>query len=609
MTRNMIFWLLLIIFTETRVARRRDCPIGYFGVNCFQPCHCFNQELCDHDTGMCNGWKCAEGYDGLPLCQELCPMLQFGLDCWYKCHCPLDDDCNKVNGSCPGGECHRAYFGEGCQKKLPRLLTAPQAKFFSCNNLTVTWKEFDASKDDGDGPISHYLVSIKANITDFVSAWTQIYTVFSQNRVGLSYTVNITTGLIPNVAYNVRVDTVPIDTNKEPLKKYMYSRELRDPVLNQCTFPCLVGTPCTIDTYCFEQADSSVLCSPCHEDCDLSLGCDGPLSENCRGCKPGFTKTPGFFPCLRASTCPVGTYGTECQNQCFCYNNDLCEQGKCTGGQCERGRTGLPMCLEFCPEQTFDLDCSLMCHCKDNEECNKVEGSCPSFQCHDDWDGLGCQRRLPKFSEPPKLLSSTCNNVTLGWSSFRENVDIGVGPIAQYNVMFKETDSDRWYNPINFSSLEDTHYLAIINSGLTPDSIYQFRIDIMASEKDKLFVRRFVHGELTQEIFNNCSGYDFKTAAYGESPTLQSRFLIVFLLLLICILLLYIILENCKSKKHPPADVNVNFAEDAQDFKEPELPEELLIDNTEDLLTNEAEEENEVDDEAIPTFKRFSIFS
>ncbi|KAK6990312.1 hypothetical protein BgiMline_013605, partial [Biomphalaria glabrata] len=76
-------------------------------------------------------------------------------------------------------------------------------------------------------------------------------------------------------------------------------------------------------------------------------------------------------------------------------------------------------------------------------------------------------------------------------------------------VMFKETDSDRWYNPLNFSNLEDTHYLAIINSGLTPDSIYQFRIDIMASEIDKLFVRRFVHGELTQEIFNNCSGYDF----------------------------------------------------------------------------------------------------
>ncbi|XP_055887076.1 multiple epidermal growth factor-like domains protein 10 isoform X5 [Biomphalaria glabrata] len=418
-----------------------DCPIGYFGVDCSQPCHCFNQELCDHDTGKCNGWKCAEGYDGLPFCQELCPMLQFGLDCSYKCHCPLDDDCNKVNGSCPGGECHRAYFGEGCQKKLPRLLTAPQAEFFSCNNLTVTWKEFDASKDDGDGPVSHYLVSIKANTTDIVSAWTPIYTVYSRKRIGLSYTVIISRGLIPNVAYYVRVDTVSIDTNKEPLKKYMNGRELRDPVLNQCTFPCLVGTPCTIDTYCFEQADSSVLCSPCHEDCDLSLGCDGPLSENCRGCKPGFSKTPGFFPCLRASTCPVGTYGTECQNQCFCYNNDLCEQGKCTGGQCERGRTGLPMCLEFCPEQTFDLDCSLMCHCKDNEECNKVEGSCPSFQCHDDWDGLGCQRRLPKFSEPPKLLSSTCNNVTLGWSSFRENVDIGVGPIAQYKLMLKKTTS------------------------------------------------------------------------------------------------------------------------------------------------------------------------
>ncbi|KAK6990313.1 hypothetical protein BgiMline_013606, partial [Biomphalaria glabrata] len=101
------------------------------------------------------------------------------------------------------------------------------------------------------------------------------------------------------------------------------------------------------------------------------------------------------------------------------------------------------------------------------------------------------------------------------------------------------------------------------------------------------------------------------TAAFGESISqkIQSRFLILLLLLLICILLLYIILENCKSKKHPPADVNVNVAEDAPDSKEPELPEELMIDNTEDLQTTEAEGENELEDEALPTFKRFSIFS
>uniref|UniRef100_A0A2C9K7H7 Uncharacterized protein n=1 Tax=Biomphalaria glabrata TaxID=6526 RepID=A0A2C9K7H7_BIOGL len=102
-----------------------------------------------------------------------------------------------------------------------------------------------------------------------------------------------------------------------------------------------------------------------------------------------------------------------------------------------------------------------------------------------------------------------------------------------------------------------------------------------------------------------------ETAAFGESISqkIQSRFLILLLLLLICILLLYIILENCKSKKHPPADVNVNVAEDAPDSKEPELPEELMIDNTEDLQTTEAEGENELEDEALPTFKRFSIFS
>ncbi|XP_055886094.1 tyrosine-protein kinase receptor Tie-1-like isoform X2 [Biomphalaria glabrata] len=258
--------------------------------------------------------------------------------------------------------------------------------------------------------------------------------------------------------------------------------------------PCLTKDICPSNMYCSEQADYSVKCYPCHSECEPSQGCDGPMSEQCRACKTGYTKQPGFSPC-RASTCPVGTYGNQCQNQCHCHNNDLCVQGRCTGGHCERGRTGLPFCLEACPAQTFGLDCRLICHCKDQEDCNKIQ-------------------ELPKLYFPPQVLLSKCNNITLRWFSFDETDDIGQGPIGLYKVMMKQMNGDIWLNPVNVTdpdivtdiqtdrSLKKAHVVSI-TSGLVPDVEYTFRVDIVASEYDKL-LKRTIPGEPSEAILYKC---------------------------------------------------------------------------------------------------------
>uniref|UniRef100_A0A2C9LU56 EGF-like domain-containing protein n=1 Tax=Biomphalaria glabrata TaxID=6526 RepID=A0A2C9LU56_BIOGL len=152
--------------------------------------------------------------------------------------------------------------------------------------------------------------------------------------------------------------------------------------------PCLTKDICPCNTYCSEQADYSVKCYPCHSECEPSQGCDGPMSEQCRACKTGYTKQPGFSPC-RASTCPVGTYGNQCKNQCHCHKNYLCVQGRCTGGQCERGRTGLPFCLEgtpSCPFGTYGNECQNQCHCLNNDLCE--QGLCNGGKCERGRTGL-----------------------------------------------------------------------------------------------------------------------------------------------------------------------------------------------------------------------------
>ncbi|XP_055886087.1 uncharacterized protein LOC106079930 isoform X3 [Biomphalaria glabrata] len=518
----MIFWLLLIIVTETRVARSREppcltkdicpcntycseqadysvkcypchsecepsqgcdgpmseqcracktgytkqpgfspcrastCPVGTYGNQCKNQCHCHKNYLCVQ--GRCTGGQCERGRTGLPFCLEACPAQTFGLDCRLICHCKDQEDCNKIQGDCPSYQCDGEWDGPGCQRKLPKLYFPPQVLLSKCNNITLRWFSFDETDDIGQGPIGLYKVMMKQMNGDI---WFN--------------PVNVTD---PDIVTDIQTD--------RSLKK----------------------------------AHVVSITSGLVADVEYTFRVDIVASEYDKLLKravPGEPSKAILYKCDSTPSCPFGTYGNECQNQCHCLNNDLCEQGLCNGGKCERGRTGLPFCLEVCPAQTFGLDCRLICHCKDQEDCNKIQGDCPSYQCDGEWDGPGCQRRLPRLNEPPSVLVSTCNRITLFWLPFDTTVDLGEGPVGLYKVMMKENkQTDFWLNPVNVTDLQPLKeiqtdstskmaHVASITSGLLPDVEYTFRVDLVGSEYGKLYSKA-VPGLPSKATLHACKG-------------------------------------------------------------------------------------------------------
>lgn len=78
----------------------------------------------------------------------------------------------------------------------------------------------------------------------------------------------------------------------------------------------------------------------------------------------------------------------------------------------------------------------------------------------------------------------------------------------------KQMNGDIWFNPVNVTdpdivtdiqtdrSLKKAHVVSI-TSGLVPDVEYTFRVDIVASEYDKL-LKRAVPGEPSKAILYKC---------------------------------------------------------------------------------------------------------
>ncbi|XP_055897530.1 receptor-type tyrosine-protein phosphatase kappa-like isoform X3 [Biomphalaria glabrata] len=280
--------------------------------------------------------------------------------------------------------------------------------------------------------------------------------------------------------------------------------------LAQSTPPCLRVNACPNNTYCAEKPDGTISCIACDVSCEL--GCDGPGPEWCKSCKAGYYKPPTL---LQACTeCDVGFYGVNCSKQCRCLNNELCNKtdGFCNGWKCDRGYTGLPYCQDKCPINTFGLDCGFVCHCPVNDNCSNVQGDCSSGKCDADWDGPGCQRRLPKLVLPPRPLSVTCNNITIYWDAFNKSVDIGLDPIKQYNVLYKQNttvSANGTTNWTNYISIDDLHdgrktYIVSITSGLLQDVDYNFRVDVVGMENDKP-LKSTTAGTVSAAIRNTCT--------------------------------------------------------------------------------------------------------
>ncbi|KAH9507492.1 hypothetical protein Btru_051291 [Bulinus truncatus] len=298
--------------------------------------------------------------------------------------------------------------------------------------------------------------------------------------------------------------------------------------------PCVIANPCRNNTYCSEKPDGTPICIDCDVACEL--GCDAPGPERCTSCKTGYYKPTGLQqPCTE---CIVGFFGQNCLKQCHCLNNELCNKtdGFCNGWKCDRGYTGLPYCQDICPVNTFGLDCGFLCHCPVNDNCSHIQGDCSSGRCDPDWDGPGCQRRLPKLVLPPRLVSVSCNNITLTWDAFNQTNDIGSGPVGQYNVFYKlnHTTSPNvtvsWISSVNVTAVDGRKsYIVSLTSGLSQDVEYNFRVDTVGMENNKL-LKRFSSGTVSGAILNKCTTrkvFDKVTLKTINSSTVDVDFVII----------------------------------------------------------------------------------
>ena len=86
----------------------------YYGPGCLQNCYC--QQQCNYRTGECSG-ICMVGYqhDSDGVCVP-CGEGTWGAGCSEQCHCRDQNVCDHVTGICPNG-CADVYTGATCQQQ------------------------------------------------------------------------------------------------------------------------------------------------------------------------------------------------------------------------------------------------------------------------------------------------------------------------------------------------------------------------------------------------------------------------------------------------------------------------------------------------------------
>lgn len=99
----------------------KECPEGFYDVDCKKKCDCVNGGVCDGATGICYNnsifvlkfmWrtkilfvlgecKCLPGFRGAK-CEQSCPAMMYGLDCSQNCSCLRGNTlkCDATNGTC-----------------------------------------------------------------------------------------------------------------------------------------------------------------------------------------------------------------------------------------------------------------------------------------------------------------------------------------------------------------------------------------------------------------------------------------------------------------------------------------------------------------------------
>eukprot|EP00056_Hartaetosiga_gracilis_P016133 m.3989 g.3989 ORF g.3989 m.3989 type:complete len:3037 (-) comp3783_c0_seq1:271-9381(-) len=98
------------------------------------------------------------------------------------------------------------------------------------------------------------------------------------------------------------------------------------------------------------------------------------------------TCAPGWALPHCVEECAEGFFGKNCQQQCQCENEGLCDSvdGSC---ECPPGYSSASNCAEPCKEGYFGEDCIQHCSCE-NGACDNVDGSC---HCPPDYTGIRCE--------------------------------------------------------------------------------------------------------------------------------------------------------------------------------------------------------------------------
>ncbi|XP_033752804.1 protein draper-like isoform X2 [Pecten maximus] len=144
-------------------------------------------------------------------------------------------------------------------------------------------------------------------------------------------------------------------------------------------------------------------CVPIVQDCDVNqyrIGdecseCDCDWDNAYGGCREDsgtcFCK-PGYIGPRCDSECNDGFFGMDCQYECSCKNNSICNK---TDGQCPctmPGWTGMT-CSEACPTSTYGMFCAETCDCSpyQNRFCDPEEGCI----CNPGYTGESCDEVCP----------------------------------------------------------------------------------------------------------------------------------------------------------------------------------------------------------------------
>ncbi|KAK3593699.1 hypothetical protein CHS0354_013594 [Potamilus streckersoni] len=269
------------------------------------------------------------------------------------------------------------------------------------------------------------------------------------------------------------------------------------------------NTTCSSDQFCSE-VSQIVICRSCDDACE---GCTGFGNSNCKRCKAGYHLVDGI-----CTACPSNTFGVNCTGVCHCLlGASDCRplDGKCT--QCAQGWTNFPYCqipmntsgenlLSPCDNTTFGSNCENTCHCPPGDTCSAINGICSSGTCAVGWGGPSCQILLPKMVNPPQVSNVSCKNVTVKWPQWKENFDIGTGPIGRYILWYKlNSNSVSWQTFVSLEYNSSTSGYEVHLIDLTADTFYIFRLDIKRVDTASGKLMNATPGFVSDPVFIPCT--------------------------------------------------------------------------------------------------------